>query len=190
SNFNRTLVRASVGGPAINLNTSAGLLINDYLSFLSGIVAAQSQTQFFGLDGERDESDFRRYRTNEYGFFAQDTWRVRSDLTLNLGLRWEYNTVPYEKNGLLSNLINQDPSGPAPVGGFTFETVGKNSNNPEIPLWDPDYNNFGPRVGFAYSPSFEKGILGAIFGGPGKSSFRGGYGVFYDRVFTNLFSNT
>lgn len=177
------------GGVPIS-TTGTGGLVNDYLSFLSGIVAVQTQTQFFGKDSQRDENDIRRYRTNEYALFFQDSWRVRSDLTLNLGVRYDYATVPYEKDGLLANLVDQDPSGRTPVGGFQFITVGKNSDNPDIPLYDPDYNNFAPRVGFAYSPSFKDGILGRIFGGPGKSSFRGGFGIFYDRVFTNLFGNT
>lgn len=168
----------------------SGGIINDYLSFLSGIVALQTQTQYFNGTGQRVDNDYRRYRTNEYGLFFQDTWKVRPDLTLNLGLRWDYATVPYEKNGLLANLVDQDPSGPMPAGGFVFKTVGKNSANPDIPLYDNDWNNFGPRVGFAYSPGFDSGWLGKLFGGPGKSSFRGGYGVFYDRVFTNLFSNS
>ena len=168
----------------------SGGIINDYLSFLSGIVATQTQIQYFNGSGQRIDNDFRRYRTNEYGLFAQDTWKIRPDLTLNFGLRWDYATVPYEKNGLLANLIDQDPSGPTPAGGFVFKTVGKNSSNPDITLYDKDWNNFGPRVGFAYSPGFDSGGLGKLFGGPGKSSFRGGYGVFYDRVFTNLFSNS
>lgn len=167
-----------------------GRTVNDYLSFLSGIVALQTQTQFFDASGGRVDNDYRRYRTNEYGFFGQDTWKVSPNLTLNLGLRWEYNTVPYEKNGLLSNLIDQDPSGPTPVGGFVFKTVGKNSANPDIPLYDNDWNNFGPRVGFAYSPDFSNTRLRKLFGGHGQSSYRGGYGIFYDRVFTNLFSNS
>ncbi len=170
--------------------TGAGTLINDYLSFLSGIIATRAQTQFFDRGGQRVDNDFRRYRTKEYGLFGQDTWRVRPNLTLNYGLRWEFNQVPYEKDGLLSNLVDQDASGPTPAGGFAFKTVGKNSDNPDIKLWDNDWNNFGPRFGFAYSPDFKSGFLGALFGGPGKSSIRGGYGIFYDRVFTNLFSNS
>jgi hypothetical protein len=170
--------------------TGAGGLINDYLDFLSGVVAYQTQTQFFNGAGERVDNDFRRYRTTEYGLFAQDTWRVRQNLTLNLGLRWEFNQVPYEKDGLLANLVDQDPSGPTPAGGFVFKTVGKNSANPDIKLWDNDWNNFGPRFGFAYSPNFNGGFLGALFGGPGRSSIRGGYGIFYDRIFTNLFGNS
>lgn len=179
------------GNQGVDLPTTGpGGIINDYLSFLSGLVYAQTQTQFFDKDGQRVTNDLRRYRTTESGVFVQDTWRIRQDLTLNFGLRWEYNTVPYEKDGLLSNLVDQDPSLKVPTGGFVFKTVGKNSNNPDISLWDKDLNNFGPRFGFAYSPGFKGGILGGLFGGPGKSSIRGGYGIFYDRVFTNLFSNS
>lgn len=202
SNFGRqeTLdfgVAANFGAPFVVDNdgnaldtTGIGLLVNDYLSFLSGVVAVQTQNQFFGKDGQRDENDLRRYRTNEYSLFFQDSWRIRPDLTLNLGVRYDYNTTPYEKDGLLSNLVNQDASGVAPVDGFEFLTVGKNSDNPNIPLYKADKNNFAPRIGFAYSPSFKDGFLGKIFGGPGMSSFRGGFGVFYDRVFTNLFGNS
>lgn len=192
ANFGFPIVRyTDANGTTRNLpTTGAGQLINDYLSFLSGIVATQTQTQLFDADGQRIDNDFRRYRTNEYGLFAQNTWRVRPNLTLNFGLRWEFNQVPYEKDGLLSNLVDQDASGPTPVGGFAFKTVGKNSANPNIGLWDSDWNNFGPRVGFAYSPNFDSGFLGKLFGGPGKSSIRGGYGIFYDRVFTNLFGNS
>lgn len=192
SNFNFPIVRY-VDGAGVTRNvpaTGAGGLINDYLSFLSGIVAVQTQTQFFDGSSQRVDNDFRRYRTTEYGLFAQNTWRVRQNLTLNLGLRYEFNQVPYEKDGLLSNLVDQDPSGPTPVGGFAFKTVGKNSANPDLKLWDNDWNNFAPRFGFAYSPDFEGGFLGALFGGPGKSSIRGGYGMFYDRIFTNLFGNS
>jgi hypothetical protein len=192
SNFNFPIVRyVDAAGVTRNVPASgAGGLINDYLSFLTGIVAFRTQTQFFDASGQRVDNDFRRYRTTEYGFFGQDTWRIRQNLTLNLGLRWEFNQVPYEKDGLLSNLVDQDPSGPTPAGGFAFKTVGKNSANPDLKLWDNDWNNFAPRFGFAYSPSFEDGFLGKLFGGPGRSSIRGGYGIFYDRIFTNLFGNS
>lgn len=192
TNFAFPIVRyVDGGGVTRNLpTTGAGGLINDYLSFLSGIVAFQTQTQFFDRSNSRVDNDSRRYRTTEYGFFGQDTWRIRQNLTLNVGLRWEFNQVPYEKDGLLSNLVDQDASGPTPAGGFAFKTVGKNSDNPNIGLWDSDWNNFAPRFGFAYSPSFDSGFLGKLFGGAGKSSIRGGYGLFYDRVFTNLFSNS
>ena len=157
---------------------------------LYGFFGVQSQSQFFNKDKARVDEDYRGYRVRESGIFFQDTWRLRPNFTLNLGLRWDYNGVPYEVNGQMSTLIDQDPSGPQPAGGFEFKLVGKNSTNEGQGLWNPDRNNFAPRFGFNYSPDFSSGFLSKLTGGPSKMSIRGGYGVFYDRVFTNLFGNS
>ena len=164
--------------------------LQNFASLLYGFFGVQSQSQFFNKDQVRVDEDYRGYRVRESGIFVQDTWRIRPNLTLNYGLRWDYNGVPYEVNGQLSTLVNQDPSGPQPDGGFEFQIVGKNSPNPRMNLWDSDLNNFAPRFGFAYSPDWSTGWISKLTGGPSKMSIRGGYGVFYDRVFTNLFSNS
>lgn len=186
--FGTSILRTN-GGGLLSLGGNTGTVQN-FASFLFGLVASQSQSQFFNNDGQRTDADYRGYRQREIDFFFQDTWKVRPNLSLNYGLRYEYKGVPFEVNGQLSNLVGQDASGVTPAGGFRFQTVGKNSENPNQPLYNNDYNNFAPRVGFAYSPDFKDGFLGAFFGGPGKTSIRGGYGVFYDRVFGNLFSNS
>lgn len=155
-----------------------GGTFNNFASTLYGLVAFQTQTQFFDLSGARTDNNLRGFRVREIDFYVQDTWRILSNFTLNYGVRYEYKGVPYEVNGLLTSLLGQDPSGVQPKGGFLFSPVGKNSPNPSIPLYSNDYNNFGPRVGFAWDP-FKKG----------KTSIRGGYGIFYDRVFGNLFTN-
>ncbi len=170
--------------------TGIGGSLQNFASLLYGFFGVQSQSQFFNKDQVRVDEDYRGYRVRESGIFFQDTWRVRPNLTLNLGLRWDYNAVPYEVNGQMSTLIDQDPSGPQPAGGFEFKLVGKNSPNPGQGLWNPDRNNFAPRFGFNYSPDFADGWISKLTGGPGKMSIRGGYGVFYDRVFTNLFGNS
>jgi hypothetical protein len=170
--------------------TGLGGSLQNFASLLYGFFGVQSQSQFFNKNKTRVDEDYRGFRVRESGIFFQDTWRVRPNLTLNLGLRWDYNAVPYEVNGQLSTLVDQDPSGPQPAGGFEFKLVGKNSDNPNLSLWESDHNNFAPRFGFAYSPSFSSGWLSKVTGGPSKMSIRGGYGIFYDRVFTNLFSNS
>lgn len=170
--------------------TGVGGQLQNFASLLYGFFGVQSQSQFFNKDQVRVDEDYRGYRVRESGIFFQDTWRVRPNLTLNLGLRWDYNGVPYEVNGQMSTLVNQDPSGPQPANGFEFTLVGKNSPNPDQGLWLSDRNNFAPRFGFNYSPSFSSGWLSKLTGGPSKMSIRGGYGVFYDRVFTNLFGNS
>ena len=185
--FQFPILRDNAGND-INPLTTVGGLISNYASFLYGLVAQQTQSQFFNKNRQRVDNDFRGFRTREFDWFFQDSWRIKSNFTLNYGLRYEYKGVPYEVNGQLSTLVNQDPSGVEPAGGFTFQLVGKNSGG-SSDLWKKDLNNYAPRIGFNYSPNFQEGFLGKLFGGPGKTSIRGGYGVFYDRVFGNLFIN-
>ncbi|HZS48463.1 MAG TPA: TonB-dependent receptor [Blastocatellia bacterium] len=170
------------------LSTAEGQALNDFTSFLYGGIADQAQSEFFNKSGARVDNNFRQFRSKEIDVFFQDNFKFRNNLTFDYGLRWEYNGVPYEVNGLLSNLVGQDPSGPQPAGGFVFQLVGKNSGTSNL-LYKNDYHNFAPRFGFSYSPAFTSGILNKFFGGPTKSAIRGGYGIYYDRIFGNLFGN-
>ena len=163
--------------------------VQNFFSFLTGTVYAQTQSQFFNKDGQRTDEDYRGYRQREWGLFWQDTWKIRPNFTLNYGLRYDYYGVPFEVNGQMSNLVGQDPSGETPTGGFHFQLVGKNSGG-STGIYLPDKNNFAPRFGFAYSPGASTGWISKLTGGPGNTSIRGGYGIFYDRVFGNLFSNS
>ncbi len=155
---------AVVGGvdPAVD---SAQL--EDMASTLFGLVAIQSQTQFINSSNVRTPTDLLGFRQHEVGVYGQDTWKLRSNLTITYGLRWEYYGVPYEVHSQLSTLF-QDPSGFAP---FTFTPVGP--GNPS--LWSDYHRNFQPRVGFAWDP-FKSG----------KTSIRGAIGIFSDRVYGNL----
>jgi len=183
-------------GISILRNNSGGNLgfagqnttVQNFASYLFGLVDQQTQSQFFDKGGTRVDADYRGFRQRELEVFWQDTWKVRPNLTFNYGLRYSYYGVPFEINGQLSNLVGQDPSNFAPAGGFRFQLVGKNSGGSSN-LYKDDRNNFGPRVGFAYSPDFKTGFVSKLTGGPGKMSVRGGYGIFYDRVFGNLFEN-
>lgn len=139
---------------------------------LLGVAGIQSQTQFFNKSGTRTATDARQDVQHEYGAFIQDSWKVRSNLTLNLGLRYEFDGVPFERGGNLSNLLNQQPYDPAPL---TFQTVGPGTGRQ---LYRDDYKDFEPRIGLAWDP-FNKG----------KTSLRMGYGIFHDRIFGNLFGN-
>src|SRR6516162_7878077 len=118
------------------------------------------------------------YLRNRYvGLFAQDTWRARSDLTINFGLRWDYIMPFWEKYNQLQTIIpgRQSALYPDAPGGLLV------SGDPGIPstISPSKGKNFAPRLGLAYSPGFAHGILHAIFGGSGKSSIRASYGIFY-----------
>jgi hypothetical protein len=156
-------------------NLPSGLLndtaLEDEVATLLGFVDSQSQSQFFDSKDVRNAEDLRGFRQREVGLFAQDAWKLRSNLTLTYGLRWEYYGVPFEVHNNLSNLYT-DPSGFAP---FTFTTVGPGGARP---LYNNEHKNFEPRLGLAWDP-FKNG----------KTSIRAGYGLFRDRVYGNLFGN-
>ncbi|MBA3442881.1 MAG: TonB-dependent receptor [Pyrinomonadaceae bacterium] len=113
-------------------------------------------------------TDLKKYiRGNTYSLFVQDDWKARPNLTLNLGLRWEYFAPLKEKFGNLSNFILG--SGQNALTDARFE-VGK-------PLHEPDRNNFGPQLGFAWSP---QSIIGRDV--ENKLVLRGGFGIGYNRI--------
>jgi hypothetical protein len=122
----------------------------------------------------------RYFRSNTYAGFAHDDWKFRPNLTLNLGLRYEYFSPVREKNNVLSNLVL------GPSGGQ--ELTGARIVNGLAQLYPPDRNNFAPRVGFAWSPSRIIGV-----NTENKLVLRGGFGVFYNRIplvdFTNVRAN-
>jgi len=119
-------------------------------------------------------------RTRYGGAYGQDTWRVTPDLTLNLGLRWELSMPWYDTQGKIQTWVKGEQSTVFPNSptGLVFP------GDPGIPktLAPTRYNNFGPRIGLAYSPSFRDGLLGKVFGGPGKTSIRAAYGIYYTSV--------
>jgi hypothetical protein len=119
-------------------------------------------------------------RTRYGGAFAQDSWKVTPNLTLNLGLRWEVSMPWYDTQGKIQtfNPGQQSTVFPLSPTGLVFP------GDAGIPktLAPTTYNNFGPRLGLAYSPGFTDGLLGAVFGGPGKTSIRASYGLYYTSV--------
>ena len=131
----------------------------------------------------------REYLYYDSSFFFQDAWRVKRNLTLNYGLRYEYAGVPSLPDGLGIQITNfNDIFGvggpgnlftPTSTAGNRSATLDFVSGNTGKGLYKKDWNNFAPFIGFAYSPNFEKGVLRTIFGGEGRSSIRGGYSITY-----------
>jgi len=126
----------------------------------------------------------------EFSLFFKDDWKVTSNLTLNLGLRYDYFGVPHLRNGMTTGLFtNQTVGGNAlfgPTIGFenwfvsgatadptalvALQSIGPGGLNQDLQLYSADTNNIGPAIGFAYQlPWF----------GKGKTTFRGGYQISY-----------
>lgn len=120
-------------------------------------------------------TSFRKYiRVSTYGFFGQDTWKAKPNLTLTFGLRYDYFTPLHEKFGRLSNIVLG--TGANTLLNAKIKTGGNFSN--------PDRNNFSPQLGFVWSP---KSVIGHEFND--KFVLRGGIGVAYNRVQENLILN-
>jgi len=135
--------------------------------------------------------DYRYYETEVY---LQDTWRMRRDLTLTYGLRWQYYSVPYETNGVEAvptlsfdqvfdpriQLGQEGIPGPQPITSYVLG--GKVNHGPG--LYHPDWRDFAPRFSFAYNPSSTDGFVGRLLGDR-KTVIRAGSGIIFDHTTAN-----
>jgi len=156
---------------------------------------ANGQFQFVGSATGLDFADFLlglptqynqgfspsfHVRTRYAGAYAQDSWRITPNLTFNYGVRWDVVMPWYEQNNQTGTLIlgEQSKVFPGAPTGYVFP------GDPGVPttIAPTRYNNFSPRLGLAYSPSWTEGILGKLSGGSGRSSLRAGYGRFFTAI--------
>ena len=144
--YTTAAANSNVGGSSI-----AEILLGDpYTSSVS--------RSFAGITA----SDVTGFRTSSIDFFAQDDWRVTQHLTLNLGIRWEYNTPVIDK---YNHLATFDPTVSGDIRTATAQ-------KPD--LYTAPKDQFAPRFGFAYTPFGDKTV------------FRGGYGIFWDEKLLNI----
>ena len=163
-------------------------------ALLLGRIAATTSGYNYDLAGNPQPQGgvpIRDYHSTAYEFFAQDSWQVRSGLTLTYGLRWQFHNPLSEVNGyesvpnMSANQIfairtdeaNQGISGPNAVPFVSYSLGGSKNHGPDY--YRPSYTDFAPRIGLAYSPSFTGGFLGHLLGDR-KTSIRTGFGIDYD----------
>lgn len=182
-NFSRVLGKHTlkVGGEfhVDQINTHPDVIFNgaflfhgtetgvDFADFLLGIASSYTQG---------DSQPF--YNRNKYvGAFAQDSWKLRSNVTLNYGLRWDVISPWYEKYNQLQTLILGEQSRvyPGAPQGLVFP------GDAGVPrtLAPTKYDNLAPRIGLSYSPDVPNGTLAKLFGAKGSTAIRAGYGLYY-----------
>jgi hypothetical protein len=166
------------------------------LSLLSGGLSTVTQLYWLSSADKLDSFDrwvspddsqrVRELNQRTFSAFFKDDWKVHRDLTLNLGLRWEYYGVPWVSSGLTATPVGgggalfgysgrsfEDWQKPGQRGDLTrLQFIGPGSPNPDLQAYKKDRNNFGPAVGFAWQvPWF----------GAGQTTVRGGYQVSFLR---------
>jgi Carboxypeptidase regulatory-like domain len=145
-------------------------------------------------------------RSKAFYLFAQDSWKLKPNVTLNYGLRWELNTPLADQGQRVQTFI---PGQASTVYGQCQLSANSIARFQQLGVANPDcsntgifptglvvpgdagvpkgltstyYKSFAPRIGLAWSPGYKDGPLSKIFGGPGKSSVRMGFGIFYNPV--------
>jgi len=132
---------------------------------------------------------------NAYEVYANDVWRITPGLTLNAGLAWSVQTPYVERDGLQALMVDAGSKEVLDVFSFLGRRRAAaeqgNVHNPTLgwlpigqsgrkSMFDTDWNNVGPRVSLAWSPSFREGLLGALVGDK-RTVIRGGYGAMFSR---------
>ena len=151
---------------------------------------------FLGLADVYSQGSAQRENVRNTGFyvFAQDSWKIKSNLTLNYGLRWELDTPLTDALGHVQTFRPGQNSKKYPCTIANPDALGNLSTLAYCPTGllvpgDPGvqagltstyYKAFAPRIGLAYSPNFNDGFLGKVFGNNGKTSIRTGWGLFYN----------
>jgi hypothetical protein len=185
---------ANLPGSSATQRGNAGALyamLAGRISGYSGNVSVQADSRSYvsGANG------FRRVTQHEFGFYGQDSWRILPTLTINWGIRWEYQGSPYDPDDLnfrvrggLSGVF-----GPSGLNNF-FQPGNLPGSHPIYELhrkgdkwYERDRNNWAPNLGLAWTPSIDNKVYNMIFGGPGKSVFRTNYSVTYTREGINNF---
>jgi len=143
-------------------------------------ITASASASVFGVGGGPTTA-LRNFDSHRQEYFVQGDWKASRSLTLNFGLRYSYFSVYSESNNAIANLYAIDGSG-NPVADVSPFEFGRTQNDvfassSSLPLYQPDRNNFQPRIGAAWN-----------VGARNKTVVRAGYGLFNDRLYQLIFS--
>jgi hypothetical protein len=202
-------------------NDLAGVALGNWTGIFVGALGFINNDQsnfIYGKSGNtlpQGAVERRDYRYYNYAFYGQDSWKIRSDLTITAGLRYQYDSIPYETNGLEATFANTNInnyfqvraanglagiSGPNVTPLLKYQLSGKANGSSAPSLYGSDPLNFSPRLAIAWNPGFRNGLLGKVIGDH-KTVFRASAAQIYDQTVVSalnfiedqgsyLFSNT
>jgi hypothetical protein len=159
------LPAGAIGPPTSVISTPDRQRFEELYNHLLGRISQVRQSFYGDLTSFQPAGTPRRrnFRALEYASFVQDDWRLKPSLTLNAGVRYEYHSPPWERDGLQGTvdkaaLINRTSR----IADLTMQRSRR--------WYSGDHNNFAPRFGIAWAP-----------GGDHRTAIRGHYGIFYER---------
>ena len=160
----------SINGGFTFLSVGATNAFSEFIRSAANCPAGSTCSQLSLTDGPFNFN----FKENDLAFYGQDDWRIKPNLTLNLGLRWEWDQ---QAINLLHDISVQNVAN-------GFWSASAPTNVTEIPHVPEDLNNFGPNIGFAWTPRILKRFIGED-----KTVIRGGYRIAYDPSYYNIFLN-
>ncbi|HBE82296.1 MAG TPA: TonB-dependent receptor [Pyrinomonadaceae bacterium] len=179
-------------GAGFDVGPSFTLAVQRALANLIGRLSQYGANFNFGIDGQPLTGGVpvvRKWAAEEYDFYAQDSWKINPNLTLNLGLRYGLSTPVYEQEGFqakpnitLQTYLDRRVAAAAQGQNYTepLQIVLAGPANDRPGFYSMDWDNWQPRISAAWSPNFNGGILGKIFGNNNDSVIRGGFAITND----------
>ena len=162
------------------------------VSSISRSVSLDGSTQKYVFDSTQEYN-----HQNQWAFYAQDSWKFRPNLTINYGLRWQFEPSPVNDNLVYTRTGYDGIFGVSGAnnlfspGTFTGQPTQFRLLEPGEKGFDTRMKDFAPSFGFAYSPDFKDGLLGKLLGQNGKTVIRGGYSIAFTRegfsAYTSMF---
>ncbi|MBL8229087.1 MAG: carboxypeptidase regulatory-like domain-containing protein [Bryobacterales bacterium] len=205
NSFHSAQVRASRlrdGGAALevpDLNPRNSDAYRTNIINLLGVISTGSANYNYDLQGNVQAVGTpvsRRFRTDEWEFYVQDTWRFSRSLTVTAGLRYSLMTPIEEADGLIVSPVPSLGAWFDERGGLAQQGRAQSTVTPiryvpvespgGLPLYPLHKKNFAPRLAVAYSPQARSGLGKFLFGDPGSTSIRAGWGMFYDLIGNSL----
>ncbi len=184
-NFSKVLgthsIKAGVQLSFEQVNVNPNPTFNGAFTFYGSETGSDFADFLIGVASNYNQADSQTYygRHKYAAAFVQDSWRATPSLTLNCGLRYDLMQYWSEKYNQIPTFVLGEQSKVYP----TAPTSLVYPTDPGVPnTLVPEGNRFSPRLGLAYSPNNKDGLLGKIIGGPGKTSIRAGFGIFYSVI--------